>query len=271
MEKVTKVVVILVLIVSIGFLFFTAKTIDRIKMQKNLIVSLQDNISSLQNTINSLTETINLAKDEIGSLRTLAEQLREETAKAIADKEKAEKALAEAKNENRKLNVELKEANGRIAILTTQLEKQQQGGIDTIIPEGASLETMIAKLAQKLKETENKLAATQDKIATLESLGILLERTPAISTIDGTPQIVKEIEGKIIDIKSDGVVAINFKGSIKPQKGTTFYIIDSNQVKAKLSLEDVYNTILVANMDIEKQDYNIKSGDNVKLILWTEE
>ncbi len=268
MEKATKIVAILVLIVSIGFLFFAAKTIDRINTQKNLIASLQDNISSLQTTINSLTETLNLAKDEIGSLRTLVEQLRNELAQAISEKEKAEKALAEAKNENKKLNAELKAAKERIAVLTAQTEKMQQEGL--IVPEGTTLDTMITELAQKLKETKDKLSLAQDRIATLESLGILLERESAIRTGAGTPQVIREVEGKIIDIKPNGVVAINFKGSIKPQKGTNFYIIDSDQVKAKLVLEDIYNTILVANMNIEKQDYNIKNGDNVKLILWTE-
>jgi len=272
MEKVTKIVAILVLIVSIGFLFFTAKTIDRIQVQKNLIASLQENISSLQNTINSLTATVNLARDEITSLRTLAEQLKQEIAKAEADKEKAEKALAEAKNENKKLSTELKEAKGRISILTAQLEKQQEGsGTPIVITEGTSLEVMVAELARKLKETENKLLISQDQIATLESLGILLEREAVVLPGDGMPQIVKETEGKIVDIKANGIVSINFKGSIKPQKGATFYIIDSNQVKAKLALEEVYNTIMIAHMNIDKNDYNIKSGDNVKLILWTEE
>jgi predicted RNase H-like nuclease (RuvC/YqgF family) len=268
MEKVTKIIAILVLVISVGFLFFAAKTIDRIQMQKNLIASLHENISSLQNTINSLTETVNLARDEITSLRTLAEQLKQEIAKAKADKEKAEKALAEAQNENRKLNAELKAAKERITVLTAQTEKMQQEGL--IVPEGTTLDTMITELARKLKETENKLSVAKDQLATLESLGIILERESTILSGDGTPQIVKETEGKIVDVKPNGIVSINFKGSIKPQKGATFYIIDANQVKAKLALEEVYNTILVAHMGIEKQDYNIKSGDNVKLILWTE-
>lgn len=272
MEKIVKIVAILVLIVSLGFLIFAAKTIDRIQMQKTLMASLQENILSLQNTINTLSKTVDLAKGEITSLRTLAAQLKNDIEKAIADKEKAEAALAEAKNENEKLNTELTEARGRIAILNAQLAaKRQEGGTDITIPAGASLETMVEKLAQKLKETENQLAIAKEHVATLESLGIILERESAVSPGDGTPEIIKEIEGKIVDIKSNGVVAINFKGSIKPQKGNTFYIVDSNQVKAKLALEDVYNTILIANMQIEKFDYSIKDGDTVKLVLWTEE
>jgi DNA repair exonuclease SbcCD ATPase subunit len=270
MEKITKIVAILVLVVSIAFLLFAAKTIDRIKMQSNLIKSLQENISSMQNTLNSSVEIINTAKTEIGSLRTLVQQLREDIRKAVAAKEKAEKELAEAKKENAKLNTDLKEARGRIAILTEQLGNQP-GTVSIPITEGMSLETIVAELTRRLREKENELALTRDRIATLESLGILLEQAPAVSPVEGVPQIVKEIEGKVVDVKSDGVVAINFKGSFKPQKGTTFYIIDSDQVKAKLALKEVYNTIMVANMDIEKHDYNIKSGDSVRLILWTEE
>jgi len=273
MEKATKIVAILVLVVSISFLFFAAKTIDRIELQKKLITSLQENITSLQNTIDSLSEVINLAKGEVGSLRTLAEQLKGEISKAIVEKEKAEKALAEAKRENQKLNTELKEAKAKTVILTDELRKQQpQGIVEDIIPAGTDLESMVSQLSRKLRGTENKLAAAQDKIATLESMGILLEReADTASMINGIPQVVKEIEGEIIDVKSSGIVAITFKGSINPKKGSTFYIIDSaDQVRAKLALEDVYNTILVANMDIEKQNYDIKSGDNVKLILWTE-
>ncbi len=270
MEKVTKIAAILVLIVSIGFLFFAAKSINRIELQKGLITSLQDNVSSLQNTIDSLTKTINLAKDEIGSLRILAEQLREETANAIADKEKAERDLAEVTNENRRLNTELQQARAKIVILTDELAKYSEEGVDDIILDGTDLESMVSQLSRKLKETENKLSIAQDQLATLEALGILMERESSVAG-EGTPQVVKEIEGKVVDIKQNGVIAINFKGSIKPQKGTTFYIIDSDQVKAKLSLGDVYNTIMVAQMDIEKHDYNIKSGDNVKLVLWVEE
>lgn len=272
MEKVIKIVAILILVVSIGFLFFAAKTINRIQLQKKLIISLQDSASSLQNTVNSLTETINLARHEISSLKTLAGQLKKEVAKAIAEKEKAEKELIEAKNRNEKLNAELKAEKARNAILTEQLKTQQpQQGMDTTIPEGASLEVMVSKLAQKLKETKNKLSISENRLATLESLGILLERESIVQSREGTPQVVKEIEGKIIDIKPNGIVSVNFKGSIKPQKGTAFYVIDSNHVKAKLVLKDVYNTIMVAQMDIENLDYNIKSGDKIKLILWTEE
>ncbi|MDD5455225.1 MAG: hypothetical protein PHW62_07010, partial [Candidatus Ratteibacteria bacterium] len=212
MDKVAKIVAILVFVVSIGFLFFAAKTIDRIEMQKNLIASLQDNISSLQNTINSLTETINLARDEITSLRTLAEQLRQEIAKAIADKEKAEKALAEAQIENKKLKTELQEAHAKITMLTIQMEERQQGGGIDISLEGLTLEEMVAELTRQLKETENKLSIAQDQLATLESLGILLERESPVLSGEGTPQIIKETEGKIIDIKSNGIVSINFKG-----------------------------------------------------------
>ena len=270
MEKVTKIVAILILVVSIGFLFFAAKTINRIQLQKKLIVSLQDSVSSLQNTVNSSTETINLARDEISFLRTLAAQLKKEVAKAIAEKEKAEKELIEAKNRNEKLNAELKAEKARNAILTEQLKTQQPQGMGTTIPEGASLEVMVSKLAQKLKETENKLSISENRLDTLESLGILLERESIVQSGEGTPQVVKEIEGKIIDIEPNGIVSVNFKGSLKPQKGTTFYVIDSNHVKAKLVLKDIYNTLMVAQMDIENLDYNIKSGDKIKLILWTE-
>jgi septal ring factor EnvC (AmiA/AmiB activator) len=264
MEKVTKVIVILMLVVSLGFLLFAAKTIDRIEMQKKLIKSLQDNISSLQSTITSLSETINMAKSEIGSLRTTIAQLKEELARTIAEKEKVEKELAETKSENYRLRTELTQAKDEVASLTTEntrLTKQVN-----------SLTQVRIALEQKLKETENKLLIAEDKLAKLASVGILVEREAANPPgEDRTPQIVKAIEGKIVDVKSNGVVAINFKGSIRPQKGTTFYIIDSNQVKAKLALEEIYNTIMVAHMNIEKDNYNIKNGDTVRLILWTEE
>ena len=264
MEKVTKIVVILMLVVSLGFLLFAAKTIDRIEMQKKLIKSLQVNISSLQNTITSLSETINIAKSEIGSLRTTIVQLKEELARTIAEKEKVEKELAETKSENEKLRTELTQTKDKVALLTTE---------NTRLTEQANSSTQVRMaLDKKLKETDNKLLIAEDKLAKLESVGILVEREAVnLPGENRTPQIVKAIEGKIVDVKSNGVVAINFKGSIRPQKGTTFYIVDSNQAKAKLALEEIYNTILVAHMDIENDNYNIKNGDTVRLILWTEE
>lgn len=261
MDKVTKILTILIFVVSLGFLIFAAKTINRIEMQKELINSLQDNLSSLQDTINSLEGIVNTARSEISSLRTEKDRLEKELARTIEEKKKVERELAETKSENERLRTELTKAKEEVASLTKENNRLS-----------TSLMQIRTELEQKLKETENKLLIAEDKLAKLESVGILVEREAIIPPGEGrTPQIVKAIEGKIVDVKPSGVVAINFKGSINPQKGTTFYIIDSNQVKAKLSLEEIYNTIMIAHMEVEKKNYNIKNGDNVRLILWTEE
>ena len=264
MDKVTKILVILISVVSLGFLIFAAKTINRVEIQKELINSLQDNLSSLQGTINSLEGTLNTARNEITSLRTEVDRLEKELALTITEKEKIEKELVETKSKNKRLSIELSEAKEKIAVLTEKTK--------TFEKEGSTLNQLITELENKFKKTNAKLLIAEDKLAKLESLGILVEREAVTPPGEGgTPQIVKAIEGKIVDVKPSGVVAINFKGSIKPQKGDTFYIIDSNQVKARLSLEEIYNTIMIAHMEVEKGNYNIKNGDNVRLILWTEE
>lgn len=265
MGKVTKILIILIFVASLGFLLFTAKTIDRVETQKKLINSLQDNVSSLQNTINSLEGTINTVRSKIGSLRTGMDRLKKELARTIAERKKAEKELAETKGENKRLSTELNEAKEKVALLTEETRILERGG--------ATLSQMLTGLESDLEKTNDKLLTAEDKLAKLESVGILVERETVIpSGGDRTPQIVKAIEGKIVDVKPNGVVAINFKGSINPQKGTTFYITNSVQVKAKLTLEEVYNTIMIANMEVEKNGgSNIKNDDNVRLILWTEE
>ncbi len=185
-------------------------------------------------------------------------------ARAIEEKEKAKRELAEIKREDEKLRTELTNEKAKVASLTAENNR--------LIEQTASSTQTRINLEQKLEETENKLSIAEDKLAKLESVGILVEREAINPPGEGrTPQIVKAIEGKIVDVKPNGVVAINFKGSINPQKGTTFYIIDSDQVKARLALEEIYNTIMIAHMEIEKGNYNIKNGDNVRLILWTEE
>jgi predicted nucleic acid-binding Zn-ribbon protein len=263
MNKGTKILTILIFVFSLGVLFFTAKTISTIEMQKKLINSMRDNLSSLQDSVSSLNEILSVAKDEIVSLNTEKDRLEKELTFAIEEKEKALEDLAVAQNENKRLNSELSEARDKLAVLiekTTTLEKK-----------GTDLTPMITELENNLRDTKNKLKTAEDRLAKLESIGILVDRE-AIPPGEGkTPELVKAIEGKIVGVKPSGVVAINFKGSIKPQKGTTFYIINSDEVKAKLTLEEIYNTIMVARMEVEREDYNINDGDEVRLILWTEE
>ena len=263
MDKTTKILIILIFVCSLGFLIFAAKTIDRIETQKKLISSLLDSVSSLQNTINSLETTINSAKNEIVSLRSEVNRLGDELATAIKEREKAIQDLAVVQDENKKLSTELNDAKEKVASLTKRTSELERKEI--------TLNQLIDELEANLKNTGNKLATAEDKLAKLESVGILVEKE-AIQPGEGkTPQIDKVIEGKIVDTKPNGVVAINFKGSIKPQKGSTFYVVNSGQVKARLSLEEIYNTIMVAHMDVKRENsQTIKDGDEVRLILWTE-
>lgn len=263
MDKTTKILIILIFACSLGFLIFAAKTVERVEMQKELITSLQNNVLSLKDTVNSLQNIVNTSKTKIESMKTEMSQLKQELASAIEERKKAIEDLAVVQEENKQLSSELSEATEKVSAFFERVTKLEK--------ENTSLDQMITGLENNLKDTRFKLATAEDKLAKLQSVGILVERE-AIQPGNGkTPQIEKAIEGKIVDVKPAGVVAINFKGSIKPQKGTTFYVVNSDQVKARLTLEEVYNTIMIAHMDVEQIGHNIKDGDEVRLILWQEE
>ncbi|HIE44524.1 MAG TPA: hypothetical protein EYP78_07015 [Candidatus Omnitrophica bacterium] len=135
----------------------------------------------------------------------------------------------------------------------------------------ASLKEEKKELGENLQRKTRELEIAQEKLTKLESVGILLEKEITPPSEGKTPKIVKAIEGKVVDIKPGGVVAINFKGSIKPQEGTTFYVIHSDQIKARLVLKEIYNTIMIAQMTTEGRTQNINYGDLVRLVLWAEE
>jgi len=252
MSKTAKILIIVIFVVGIGFLFFSLKTVEQIKTQKEIILSLQESIANLENTITSLEEIIDLAKERIGSLRAERQRLTKELRETKIAKERVERELAQVKREKEQIEGEL--ANAKVKITT--LEEQNQTYQDQI----AELTSAKSQLEQQLSASRVKYGQMTKKITKQEE-----EEEKPIPLKEGL-EVVEGIEGEIVEISPTGVAAINFEGAINPKKGDTYYAVRSGKVVGKLIVRDIYHNILISQMRLEEVDDKIKEGDKVKLV-----
>ena len=136
---------------------------------------------------------------------------------------------------------------------------------------------LISEYTKQLAEANSSIGSFQSRIEALESDKTDLKKKIAerpeeriiIKTPVETGSFNEEIQGEIVSVnKKTGIVAISFEKhkDISGQKGKRFAVFHKNKLIDKLVIKKVYNTTLVAGVDVFDNIKKIKKGDTVQLL-----
>ncbi len=120
MGKMGKMFVILLFVMTLGFVFLSLKSVARIREQRLSILKLDESVVKMRTSMASLKATLAAAKESVSDLRIERDQL-------TTERDEAKAAMEKAEAESEKLAGELGKAKTDIQALTAekdQLEDQ---------------------------------------------------------------------------------------------------------------------------------------------------
>ncbi|MFC1497163.1 hypothetical protein ACFLS1_01645 [Verrucomicrobiota bacterium] len=258
MSKLSKLMVILVFLLSIAFAFLSMKAWALIEKQEGMIASLQKSVSGQGEVVDDLKQTGSSIKEKITSLKSTNQQLSDDLESAKQDKDQMEADLAQAKIDKQKIETELNEALTKVE----PLDKQNQANLKRINDLIEAKNTVVKQLnadRKKLVEINNELVEVKSVIAAYPKLWQTMlspERKEGDREAD---------DGEITSIKPGDVTVVTFEGSAAINKDDAYNVLRGDQVVGKMVVGNVYRSVVVCKKKSGRIKEDLQVGDVLRL------
>ncbi len=256
MNRRLKVLAILIFLLSVGTLFFSSQVIMRLKEAKEKIEEMSSTIQELEgkNTqltqeVTSLTQTKNYLEETLARVRREKERYRSALEREKEYSQRLEGELEKAKSKNESLEREVSSLNSRLRLLKTQVE--------TLEEEKKKIILTLEEEKKRRKELENELAKYKGKKIPEEKREVKLK-----------PEVEKGVVGELVEFREPGLVVVKFSQDRIPSKGAVLYAFRGGKIVGKLTVREIYNTVVVARTDFESLDTRLKRGDILIITKW---
>ncbi|NOZ63378.1 MAG: hypothetical protein GXO71_00245 [Caldiserica bacterium] len=258
MGKGLKVITILIFLSTLGVLYFSSKIITELiakrEKVKNLtlqVKSLEDERDKLIAQVDSLTQANDKLERDLASLRRERDRL-----------------VSDLNNEKRKV----RDLNSRIAALNREKSSLQsqvyslQGKVQDVNQQLARLEEERSRWEDAAKKAEKQVNTLKKQLA--QYTGEIEQGKSGTKLV---PEIVKKATGTVLDFRSPGIIAVKFTGSVPITPGTTLYAFRKDKVIGKITVREVYSTLVVAKTDYENLGESLSRNDVLKITRWVSE
>ncbi len=189
---------------------------------------------------------------------------KKEVKSAAASKQSLKKQLAQAKEEINKHKDSLLSERKKTIDAASDSKKKIQELRDGYTEQLAEANSSIGSLQSRIKSLVQGETDLKKQLAEKTEERIIIKAMPV-----ETGSFNEEIQGEIVSVnKKTGIVAISFEKhkDISGQKGKKFAVFHKNKLIDKLVIKKVYNTTLVAGVDVFDNIKKIKKGDTVQLL-----
>ena len=259
MGKGLKIITILIFLATLGVLYFSSKIITE-------LIAKREEVKTLNARVNTLEEEKTKLTAQVDSLTQTKERLERSLTSLRRERDSLALKLS---SERRKVE----ELNSKIAVLNREKSSLQaqvnslQGKMQDFTQELARLKEERTRWENKAKNAEKKIESLRQELAKYTGK-VEIEKEGEVKLV---PEIVKKVSGKVLDFKYPGVVAVKFGESVSLQPGTILYAFRKNKVIGKITIKEVYSTLIVARTEYENLGESLSKDDILKITRWVKE
>ncbi|HEX68315.1 MAG TPA: hypothetical protein ENG13_04550 [bacterium] len=258
MNKGVKIFSILVFLLSLGAFYLASQVVMELAGKREEVKNLTQKVSTLEmekenltQQVNNLTQTKKRLEGEVANLKTIKARLESKLNAEMRKTTRLTQELSRVKKEKASIEKKLKSIEGEFSILKTRINNLQKE------------RDKYRKLAEEEKKKRERLE---------KELAFLKGEKPKVGKEEKlVPQIEKGIVGKVLEFQSPGVVAMKFNSAVNLQPGTTLYAFRKGKVVGKLTVKEIYSTLLVVYTEVESLDEKLKKDDILRITRWVPE
>ncbi|GEM_PF-3121289 len=258
MGKGLKVITILIFLSTLGVLYFTSKIITELIAKREKVKNLTLQVKSLEEERDKLTAQVDSLTQANNRLERDLASLRQERDRLVSD-------LNNEREKVRNLNSQIAELNRVKSSLQSQVYSLQ-GKVQDVNQQLARLEQEKSQWEDAAKKAEKQIGILKKKLAQYTGE---TEQTRGETKL--VPEIVKKSTGTVLDFRAPGIVAMKFTGSVPLTPGTTLYAFRNDKVIGKITVREVYSTLVVAKADYANLGESLSKDDVLKITRWVSE
>ncbi len=258
MNKGLKIFTILVFLLSLGVFYLVSQVVVELGNRREEVKNLKAKIEELENVRKKLTQ-------QVDSLTQTKENLEREVAGLKTVRARLERDLSEERRKVRELSGRVENLRREKVSLQDRLESFQQklgeqGRKITLLEEERD------KYRKMAEEEKRKRQRLEKELAFYRG-----EKTPGEREEKLVPQIEREIVGKVLEFQSPGVLALKFERGVNLRPGTVLYAFRKGKVVGKVTVKEIYSTLLVVRSEFESVGEVLKPEDVLRITRWVPE
>lgn len=242
-------------LVGLGFVFLSLKITARVNTQEQLISSLQSTVTKQLEAIALQKQVLDSGKEKIGTLRMQNKDLSDRLTEMTTAKEEAERQLAQAQKENKRLAEKLGAANDKIV----SLEQKYKDDVGL-------LKERDARMVVKLNTALEKWMALTKKVMGMEAAIAAHPKLWAQMVAPDKERVQDEAsQGHVLAARPSGVTTLVFQGNVALAKGDSYYTKRDGQGIGKTIIGDIYRTVLICQVNEKELGAKLQKGDELRI------